>query len=277
MQTHEILSKDGLKLFSTSHPAKKAQASIVLVHGFAEHSGRYSHVIAALNAAGFDVLSIDFRGHGLSEGKRGYIDFFAQYIDDLDAAVAYAKDLFSVQKVYICAHSMGALVATFYTAAFKQNVAGLIASSPFFGIKITVPAHKKFVGEIMSKLVPTFTLSASINGSEVSNDKKMAELYDSDPMIFSIVRARWFTEIARAQSMLGELLSTFSTPLLFQVAGTDLIANSANAIAWFNKCKSADKELIIYDGFYHEIYNEIERARPIKDMINWLQARQKQQ
>lgn len=269
METHEILSKDGLKLFCCSYRAKKSVASIVLVHGFAEHCGRYTHVIKELRAAGFNVLCVDLRGHGLSQGRRGYIEHFSHYIDDLSTAVQYAQELFSCKQVLLLGHSMGALVATFYAASFQHNLRGMVLSSPFFGITLPVPLHKKVAGNVMSKFMPGFTLPSTITGKYLSHDPEVAKQYDADPLVFHTITARWFTEIVRSHEMVTELAPKLLLPVFVQFAGDDHIVKNSVAFDWFDNCASADKKKSIYEGFLHEIYNEEGKEGPITDMIQW--------
>src|SRR5689334_6487643 len=103
----------------------KKKPPVVVVHGFAEHSGRYTDILTELEAKGFSPLSFDFRGHGHSEGKRGYINRFQDYVDDLGAAVALARSRGSDEPVILLAHSMGALVAIHYAISKPEEVCGL--------------------------------------------------------------------------------------------------------------------------------------------------------
>jgi len=270
LHTGNLTASDGAKLFYRFYPAKAARGTVVLVHGYADHSGRYEHVARALCASDTNVLSFDLRGHGFSEGTRGYIDSFEQYLLDLDAAVEEALKTTQREKVLLVAHSMGGLVATFYTERHPEKILGLVLSSPFFGIKIEVPEWKLQLGSIMSKYLPKFGLPTGIKTIHLTHDRREVQLHDNDPLIFTNGTSRWLTEIMHAQEELMTLPEKMTTPLLLQLSGDDRIVDSQKSQQFFEKCQMSDREQIIYEGFFHEIYNELERDRPIHDMISWV-------
>ena len=104
-----MLSTDGTRLFYRWHPVSEARASVVVIHGFAEHSGRYSHVLDRLNAAGFNALAFDYRGHGHAEGSRVYIDRFSEYVEDTRCALDFVEDRAGRLPLFILGHSQGGL------------------------------------------------------------------------------------------------------------------------------------------------------------------------
>src|SRR5690606_16891862 len=123
------------------------KASILVIHGFGEHSGRYSHVIDRLLGEQFEVYCIDLRGHGYSKGSRGDVTYFQQYEEDVEALIEYAKSRHKIEhKFFIIAHSMGALVALGAVSRLKHKIDGIVLSSPLFALSLPVPCWKKMVG-----------------------------------------------------------------------------------------------------------------------------------
>src|SRR5688572_26720323 len=114
IETGNFSSIDQTRLFYRALPPVHGGKSVIVAHGFAEHSGRYGEILNELNRAGFAALAFDFRGHGNSDGKRGYISRFQDYVDDLKAAVNFEKGRNGNEPVIVLAHSMGALVAVNY-------------------------------------------------------------------------------------------------------------------------------------------------------------------
>ena len=77
-----INSADGTPLNLVRWEADSPKAQVLLLHGLAEHMGRYEHVAATLNAAGYSVAGLELRGHGHSGGKRGHVEDWADYRAD---------------------------------------------------------------------------------------------------------------------------------------------------------------------------------------------------
>lgn len=272
IETGNFSGRDGLRLFWRAYPAE-GRIPVVVVHGFAEHSGRYNEILQELHQKGYGALAFDLRGHGNSDGKRGFINRFDDYVDDLNAAIAFSLQRFKADKVIILAHSMGALVATQLAHRGSEKILGMVLSSPLFGIKIEVPRWKKEFGSLMSKYWPSFSLPNKINPSLLTHDKLKAEAYSSDPLIFRHVCARWFEEIGRVTAQSDGKADRFDTPFLLQLSDEDHIVSYAKSCEWYQNTSNVDKELIIYKGFFHEIYNERERQKPIGDFLAWMLER----
>lgn len=273
IETGNFSSHDGTKLFFRAPSSNSSDSTVIVVHGFAEHSGRYREILNALHQKGYGSLAFDFRGHGHSEGRRGYIERFDDYLKDLDAAVAFAKTRNKNQKIILLAHSMGGLVASHFAAWKPDLIDGLVLSSPLFGIRIQVPAWKKRLGALMSKYWPAFGLSNTIDEKQLTHDQEKAEAYRSDPLIFHHVTARWFEEITVATQNSLEIAQRLKQPFLLQLSGDDRIVSYDKSCEWYEKNLSSDKSLRVYADFYHEIYNEKNRNEPVTEFLSWLSMR----
>ncbi len=270
-----ISSRDGTKLYIETHPVPNPKHVVVLVHGFAEHIGRYGEIFERLNRANMSVLGVDLRGHGRSHGMRGYINNFSEYIDDLGTAVREAQTRNNVSKVIILAHSMGALVASCYAAQHPDQISGLILSSPLIEIAVEIPAWKRRAGQWMAKLMPSFSLKSTMDTKYLTHDTEKVRAYDEDPLIFHYVRAGWFDQITGFKDEAFKIARQLRTPVLVQFSPKDYIVNFETGKKWSSELASSQKEIKVYDGFYHEIYNEVEREKPISDLIAWLNSHPK--
>ena len=273
METGQIPSKDGLKLFWRATLAKEARLVLVLVHGFAEHSGRYADMMNWLCQEGISTVALDLRGHGQSGGRRGYIDSFDQYVGDVNAVVQWARKKTKTKQIALLAHSMGGLVGTYYAAQYGSKLSGLILSSPLFGISAPVPFWKRKMGQVMSSLIPAFGLPSGIDPDNLTHDKKVAELYREDPLVFHKATARWFCEVVRASSQAMPKASLLKMPLLMQLSTDDRIVDYPRSRDFYAQCKMVDRSLHAYEGFFHEIYNEVERQKPLSDLLAWIKHR----
>jgi len=273
-QIGTIESTDGIKLFFRDHPAENQTARLVLVHGLGEHSGRYDHVIRLLNNKGISVLAYDHRGHGKSEGKRGHIDRFDEYINDLSMMIDKASDGIPPEmKLFLLGHSMGGLIVLNYVEKYPDRVDAVIASSPGLAPADKIPVIKGSLGKLMSSIWPSLSFDNELDPDNLSHDRDVVAAYVKDPLVHRRITARWFTEYLKAMEETVNSGERIRIPLLLQVAGADRIVDPITSKNFFNTIGSSDKTLHFYDGLYHEIYNEKDsnRKRVLADLETWIE------
>jgi alpha-beta hydrolase superfamily lysophospholipase len=263
---------DGMHLYREVHPSTEppSRATLLVVHGYGEHCGRYPHVARYFTARGYTVELFDYRGHGQSAGKRGHIDSFEDYFGDLARAVELAHVGAQGRPVVLVGHSHGGLLATLYALARPKQLGGLVLSAPFFGLALRVPWPKRLLGRLFGRLWPHLTLSTGIDPFTLSRDRTVGEAYGRDRWVHRVATARWFTEVSNAQRHLPERLPGLEVPLLLLVAGHDLLTDSALARRLFSTISNPAKQLHVYDGLYHELFNEPEKERVLQDVLRWL-------
>lgn len=267
-----LQSFDGSALYFANDEVAAPRGHVLLVHGFAEHCERYGGVVAALNARGYSTYRYDMRGHGRSDGVRGHIFKFDEYLADLRVLrdrVRAAAD----GPIFLAAHSNGGLVSLLSVAASAEGVAGLALSSPFFDFGFPVPALKAAAGRLMSRFLPALGLPTELDPASVSHDPEVVAEYGTDPLIGKVASTRWFTETLAAHQAARAQAPAVRVPCLLQQAGDDRIASPTAARAVFELIGSPDKTWIEYPGLYHEIWFELERARTVGDLLDWLDQR----
>ncbi|NNL76238.1 MAG: alpha/beta hydrolase [Desulfobacterales bacterium] len=273
-KTATFLSPDGVKIFYRHYPAKFERGRMVIAHGLGEHSGRYGNVIERMHSQGISVWLPDHRGHGQSEGKRGHILNFTQFLMDLRLAVELAKDdLPEAMRCFLMGHSMGGLMAIYFAQRFPELIDGVIASSPCLGMASEVPAVKAVIGSLMSYIWPGLTMGNGLDATKLSHDPDVFSGYKNDPLVHDRVSARFFTELIAAMESVYQQASKLNVPILLQIAGDDHLVSARCSKKFFNELVLQDKTLHIYEGLYHEIYNELQdhRNRVFTDMENWLE------
>src|SRR5689334_4454606 len=130
-------ASDGTSLFERVWPTASPRGVVALLHGYGEHIGRYEHVAAAMNGAGFSVYGMDLRGHGQSGGARGFCRRFDEFVDDAGLLLSRARRAASGLPVFLVGHSFGGLIATRVAqrGAGRPNqpdrIDGMVLSSPF--------------------------------------------------------------------------------------------------------------------------------------------------
>ncbi len=271
--TGEFAGSDGVKIFYRHYPAESERARLVIAHGLGEHSGRYGNVIERMLPMGISVWVPDHRGHGQSEGKRGHVLNFMQYLTDLRAMIELARDGMAGDcKCFLLGHSMGGLIAIHYAQRFPELIDGVLASSPALGMVIEVPAAKKILGLFMSYFWPGLTMGNDLDASKISHDQDVVRAYQNDPLVHDRVSARFFTELLAAMESVNQQASALNVPVLMQVAGEDYLVNADSSKHFFEKLTLQDKTLHVYDDMYHEIYNapEDQKGRVLDDLQTWL-------
>ncbi|HZS39889.1 MAG TPA: alpha/beta hydrolase [Polyangia bacterium] len=265
---------DGTSLHEmTWTPSGKPRGAVVLLHGYGEHIARYDETARALSAAGWAVRGADLRGHGESAGRRGFVRRFDEYLDDAALLIGRARE--TAGPLFLLGHSFGGLIATHVALQKKAALDGLILSSPFFRLALAVPAVKIFAGKLFSSLIPTLALPAGLKGADVTRDPELAALYDRDPLNNKNATARWFTETQTAQEQALARASELTLPCLVMHGGGDKVADPRATEELFAGISSKDKTLKIYEGQYHEIFNEpaADRVKTFADVVAWLDAR----
>jgi len=270
---HRFISFDETPIFyrrlETSQPPK---AIVILVHGMGEHGGRYKHVAEYLAELGFECVAPDLRGFGRSGGARATTRAFRDYEEDLKVLYGFLQRTEKDASFFILGHSFGGLIASTVTAFGRlQRMKGLILSSPIFGIAIPVPFWRHAVGIALSYLFPDYRQSSGVNPMRLSHDFSILEKYREDPFIDHRISSRLYRELMRAMERRGEIAREIQDPVLLLQAGEDAVVSKEKAIQFYHDLKTADKELEIFEGFYHEILNETGREKALMRIGLWLQ------
>lgn len=255
-----IQSKDNTRLFYVIDHAPEPKAAALVVHGFGDHCKRYDDFTEYLNQQNISVLRYDYRGHGRSEGRRGHILSFDEYLEDLQVMLDLFNEEFSLEKKLLFAHSNGGLICTHALACLPElkTWTAAILSSPFYAIKVKVPKWKSFLGARLSKFIPSLQLPTDLDPTHMSHDSKVIDNYATDPLIGRVASARWLTETLQAHHQVATCLRSINIPILMQLAGNDLVADTEHAKRQFKELASSEKSLAVYDGLYHEIWFEEE-------------------
>lgn len=267
-------SSDHLRLYWQRYTPPAARATVAVLHGGGDHSGRYPALTAALVHAGFQVALVDLRGHGQSDGRRWHVDSFQDNLSDFDAFVAkLSQDGVAGDRLFVVGHSHGGLVAALWGMTRGRHVSGFVLSSPYFRLARRPPALKVLGAKLVGRVVPWLPVDAGLDLADLTSDEELQRWTERDPLYGRKTTPRWFEESTRAQREALRRAREFQAPLLVLAGGADRIADPAAARAFVEAAGSPDKRLVVYDGFRHEIFNEVRRLEPIGEATAWLSAR----
>lgn len=268
-----VTTSDGLRLYLRRREVTNARGEILISHGFGEHSGRYGALTNHLVAHNYSVTGYDHRGHGLSDGLPGHVESFNEYDDDLDRMIASVRSRSQSRTLFLIGHSMGGLIALRYTARKSGALTGAIISAPLIEVAVPVPAHKLMIARVGARMAPRMRLDSEIKPANLSRDPEVGRAYAADPLVNRKVSAKWFSEATRAMQEAAERASQITTPLLVMHGTADKLASVDATKRLFEHIGSSDKELVIYPGFYHELFNEPEKLDVFARVTEWLDKR----
>ncbi len=268
-------SIDNKNLFYQSWTKPNSKQVLVIQHGFGEHSDRYGNLLNTLNDESISIYALDARGHGRSEGKRGHVDQFQNYIDDLSDLIRIAKDEQKVEKVVLLGHSLGGVIVLQYsTEGFNQdNLSGIIASSPGLKIKMDFEKEvKKFAAQVLSSIMPSTTLDANLDLQFLSHDQSVIEAYKKDPLVHGKVSFQMGLNLFNLGSALMKKAHLLTVPIFMIHGDADGIVDCEGTKEFYSHLTTPNKEIKIYPGLFHEMMNELPKDKEIvlRDIKNFI-------
>lgn len=252
-------SADGTLLRGHIWAANNPRAVMNLVHGFGEHSGRYEGMAADLNAKGISVVTLDLRGHGQSDGARGYCPDYSQLLGDVDALLAKSRELYPNLPHVIYGHSMGGgLVLNHQLKAKHSDMTCVIASAPFIKPAETINGVQRSAAKLLGKLAPKMTLGNKIDGSKISRLPAEQEAYLSDPLNHGKLGVGLAIGMVDGGDWIMENAANWNTPLLIVHAREDQLTQFEASETFAAKAQNCSFKA--YDNCEHEIHNDSHRA-----------------
>jgi alpha-beta hydrolase superfamily lysophospholipase len=276
--TRMIKTADGIELFSQCWVPDSPAGVIVLVHGLAEHSGRYADTARYLAGTGWAVYACDLRGHGLSpDGHRVgrvHVDDFTDYFQDVKAMLTEVTERHPDIPRVIFGHSMGGLIAIRYAVANPHGLKGAIISSPALGTHpdFKPPAMLKLLVKVLSKLAPRALFKSELDTNVISHDPEVVNAYVSDPLVSEKVSARWYASMMQAMNDAHAEAPKLKIPMLLMQSGDDRLVDPAAPGRWAQAAPNNLVELQVWDGFYHEMLNEPDKDRVRERITRWLET-----
>lgn len=248
------------------------KAVVLLSHGYAEHAGRYTLLAEHLTERGYKIYAPDHRCHGRSGGEKALIDRMSCMLEDLEHLLRLARSETPAIPAFILGHSMGGLLAASFTIQHQEQLAGTILSAPLIMVGAGVPGILKLISNILARIAPRMGVQ-DLDSAWLSHDPAIAESYDRDPLNYrGKIMARSGAEMLRQANWALQKIPVISIPVLCLHGSEDKLADPAGSQYVYDHVSSVDKTIHLFDGLYHEIFNEYEKDKVFAFVSDWLDA-----
>ena len=255
-------------MFRRSWLPRTAERIIILVHGYAEHSGRYEHTASDLARAGFEVHAYDQQGHGRSGGTRCHVRRFEHLLDDLEGFVAAVRAERPALPIVVVGHSMGGLLVATYASQRNPQVAGVVTSAAALAMPEDLSRARVIAVRGLKWLAPRLSLASKLDPNALSRDPEVVRAYLEDPLVQRKITASLASGMLSA--MKRSAAAAVRVPMLLLHGEDDRICPVAGSRSFFEQLTVTQRGLRTYPGLRHEIFNEPERAAVLDDLVGWI-------
>lgn len=262
------------QLFRRSAVPAQPWARLAVLHGYGDHSGRFLEFLRWMAARGVACHALDFRGQGRSAGRRGFVQAWSDYLEDLGHLLA-EPEVTAPETVplFILGHSHGGLILAAAVERGLVECSGCILSAPYFAARFQVPAHKERLAFAVHRVLPWLPVPNGLKGEWMSSDEKMVHEGRSDPYMVRVATPRWYVGCLGAQAEVRAHADQFHLPLLSLVAGEDPVADPGAIRTFHAGAGSSDKELAEFPEFRHEVLREARREEVYVRVLEWMRSR----
>ena len=253
-------------------PEGEPKAILLVIHGLAEHSGRYMNVVNFLVPSGYAVYGIDHIGHGKSDGKRVYVKRFQDYTKTLKNYFDMIREWQPEKPIFLIGHSMGGLISAAYLLEHQDELSGAVLSGPGIKVPDNISQAIIFVGNMLSIIMPKAGL-IQLDAEGVSRDPAVVDAYVNDPLVYTgKITARLGAELLKAMQYVTDQAPKIRLPIMIVQGSDDKLVDPSGAQLLYDLVSSKDKTIKIYNGFYHEVFNEPEHEQVLNDVKTWIEA-----
>ncbi len=264
----------GVDLFrKTWSSEKEGIADLVLIHGIGEHCERYTNLIDALVGRGYRISAFDLRWHGKSSGKRGLIQSWDDFRQDIRIFIDIVRKETGADEIFLLGHSLGGLIVLNYALYYPEHLKGVIASAPALAQKGVSPVTMT-LAKVLSHITPGLTLKTGLDVSAISRDPGVVQAYIQDPLVHSKGTPRLGAEMQATMDWTNAHAGDFKLPILIVHGDADRIVPQESSLSFYERIKSTDKQRIVYPSGFHESHNDIHHDQVMKDIVAWLDSHQ---
>lgn len=265
---------DGIELrVRVNEPPTPPRAELILIHGIGDQCDGVPYITAAkaFAARGIRVHRLELRGHGESGGEKMYIDSWQDFRHDLNHFVQQVNSQYSTQPLFLVGISMGGLIVVNYAEHYPKNLAGVVALAPALGDTGGSPALRAIL-PFLSRLTPRLRVDPKLDLAKLTRDPQLQQEYLADPLYQSKITPRIAAELLKTIQETRRDAPKFSVPLMILHGTADTITSPQGSYEFFELAGIEDKTYKRYDGAYHNLFVETNRAEIYDDIVKWIDA-----
>lgn len=267
---------DGITFFMQGwEPDTDPKALIALVHGLGEHTGRYIHVGKAMAAAGYALSGFDLRGHGKSGGARGHSSSLNAYMQDIRQFLDLVAQRYTELPRFLYGHSLGGLLSLSYAIQYAADLKGVIVTGAALRSSLQEQKAKLLIAKLLGTFMPTVTIQSGLDPTTISRDQEVVNAYVSDKLVHYNTSLGFGKAALSAIDLCFARAGEFTVPLLIMHGTADKLTYPSGSEDFARLASEHNKDvtLKLWDGLYHELHNEPEKAEVFKVMVEWVGKR----
>lgn len=268
-----LVADDGTRLRTLAYPAAESRGRVLVVHGLGEHAGRFTEMAEGLQARGYSVFLYDQRGHGASEGRRGWVSGFERFLDDVEAARREAdRALPGAGPLFLYGHSMGAVVAIRFVQTRRPELSGAVLSAPWLRTAMPIPRWKEWGADLLRRVAPTLRVPTGVQAEQLTADPEMQRAYEEDPLLVHGISVALYDAVLEAQEGCLGPTGWPGLPALVLLALDDPLVD-LDCIRGWARAAGPGVEVAELPGARHEPHNDLVRGEVFARVADWMDVR----
>ncbi len=248
-----------------------AAALVVYVHGLGDHIDRYGALTQSLTQAGCAVAMFDQRGHGRSDGRRGHVERFMDWVDDLASFIHFSMAALPPGvPLFLVGHSMGALIGINFLLTHAAPVAGMVSLSAAFVPTVQIPHWKQNLGRRLARLLPEVAIDNGVKNRFITRDEEELAKIEEDPLFHHKLTLSAGYEIVKNLELVGGLPHRIHVPMLMLAGTGDQICDPAASVRFAKGLPNHQSSYHLYQGMYHDLLHDVGREQVLSDLTGWI-------